>query len=391
VSERDSRLCARRPRATAVVAASVLSAVLPLGAALSACAPAEPGLPYGARAEDCATCHTAHYDEWRASRHAGSATSPVLAALLPRVEAAWGTSARDRCVACHSPGHGGDDGIGCVACHAAVGNRGEQNGALVVDTSLPLAGPFADPEPTDAHVTSTRSLLGSPSLCGTCHEVHGPGLFEEPTLTEYRTSAEGHFGTTCADCHMPALDDAPIADGALRARPRHDHRFVGVDPAWGAPPDVAAHARQAATALLARAMTLTARLDGGDVEILLQNTGAAHTVPTGAAFLRDIWVDVRVVDASGRVFEVARVIELGARLLREDGREVALPTDAQRVEARALAPGGHRSARVALPADAVPPLSVEASLRARPVRADALAALGLPEAPVLEIAEEHAE
>lgn len=362
-----------------------LAATLAATACIGGCVGDGDALPFGTRAEDCGACHAAQHAEWSASRHAASAASPVFEALLPRVADRWGTVARDRCLACHAPGHGGDDAIGCVSCHAAVGNRGEQNAALVVDLDAPLAGPFAATEPTAAHQTTTRALLASPVLCGTCHEVRGPGLLDEPTLSEYRASAQAREGRSCVDCHMRELNRAAIAVGATEARPRREHRFAGVDPAWGATPDEQARATTEAQALLASALSLSARwIDATHAEIRLDNVGAGHDVPTGAAFLRDIWVDARVVDAAERARDLPRVIELGARMLHGD-REVTLPTDADRIEARGLASGDHRSVVIELPGGDVHGRRVEAVLRARAVRSDILESLGLPALGALEV------
>lgn len=347
----------------AVAAALGLTAAAALG--LPACA-GDP-LPGGARAEDCGQCHIAEYNAWSGSRLAvgadADATSPVFRALLPRVAAAWGSVARARCVSCHSPGFGGDHGVGCVTCHAAVGNRGVQNGALVVDLGAPLAAAAEPGASTTAHDTEVRDYLTSPELCGTCHVVHGPGLFEEVTLDELRASADPE--RTCAGCHMPKLPSG----GA-------DHRFTGVDPAWGAEAGAAERAASESAALLARAVTLEL-LDGeSGIEVRLTNTGGGHSVPTGVTFLRDFWVDVRLVDSEGVVFELPRVIELGARMTYA-GEEVDLPTDADAIEARVLAPEASVTAPIAVPLEATPPIAIDATFRARAVSSRAMVALGL--------------
>lgn len=315
-----------------------------------------PALPLGTRAEDCGTCHEAQRAQWQGSRHAASARSPVFEAMLAPVEKAWGTAAKARCVACHAPGHGGDEGIGCVTCHAAVGNRGERNGALVVDLDAPLAGPGGDVD-TPAHRTTTRGFLSSASLCGTCHEVHGPGLLEEPTLTEFRASPFGS-GDRCLGCHG--------GEGESQ-----DHRFVGLDPPWGAPPEMAARAAEDARGLLERALCLEVQHDEAGVKVTLVSEQTGHAVPTGITALRDVWVDVEWTDALGHRVVQPRVMELGARLTR-DGVEVALFTDATLIEPRGLSPGESRAWRA-------PPgsHSVVATLKARAVRASALSALGL--------------
>ena len=301
--------------------------------------------------------------------------------------------ARDRCVGCHEPGHAGDGGIGCVTCHAAVGNRSEQDAELVVELAAPLAGPIADAAPTDAHGSRQGEFLTSASLCLTCHEVTGPALFVEPTRAEYEASFAPGEGLTCADCHMPARDDGPWVEGGA-TRPRTDHRFIGFDPPWGASAAEAADAAKRTRALLAVALDLELLEDdlepgeSGAFTIALTNSGAGHAVPTGVALLREIWIELRLIDATdativhlgaldagGRPIGQASPLELGDQPLA-DGAPIAVPTDADDLLRRALAPDERREVRVATDLG-VPPIRAEATLRARAIRADTMIALGL--------------
>jgi len=342
-------------------------------------------LPFGARAEDCGSCHVTERAEWSSSRHADSAGSPVLQAMLPAVEAAWGTFARTRCQGCHAPGHGGDDGIGCTACHAAIGNHAERDGMLAVDETMPMAGPWADTEPTPAHASRSGAFLATDGLCGTCHEVTGPGLLVEPTLTEFRASPQAAIGQSCIDCHMP-VDEAPrpvTADGT-RERPVRSHRFVGFDPPWGAPPDEAARAAARTRTLLAAALVLSTEAREGAIDVSVENQGAGHSVPTGASFLRDLWVDL---ERDG-VLVSERVLTIGDRPTHA-GEPVALLTQADDVVHGSLAPG--QAAHALVPVDG----PVDVVLRGRALRADVLETLGLgaraDELPIHEIARVHAE
>jgi hypothetical protein len=349
----------------------------------SACGAPAPGdaLPLGDDAESCGGCHEEHRDQWRGSAHARSARSPVFRALLPEVERAWGAPARRRCEGCHAPEHSSDEGIGCLSCHAAVGNHAERDGRLAVDPTRPLAGSLPDPQPTLAHRSEPRGFLGSPSLCGTCHELTGPALVEEPTLSEYRASPQAAASITCADCHLPDDGVRPVSNDATRARPTTSHRFVGFDPPWGAPPEEAAAAAARTRALLATALSLELAPAEGGVEVVVTNVGAGHAVPTGATTLRDLWVDVEV---DGEPV-APRVLRLGDRPMAGD-HPVALLTDADRVAKGSLPPGASRRVFVPAAADA----AVVARLRGRAVRDEVLEALGLGhrrgEVPTLEIA-----
>ena len=323
----------------------------------------EPGILVDPGSDTCGGCHPGQHAAWAVSGHAASMVSPVFLAMLPHVEASWGADARDTCVGCHQPDHGPDHAIGCVSCHAAVGNREERDGLLLVDLGLPVAGPFSDPVPTAAHGSRQSDLVASPSLCGTCHEVSGPRHFVEQTLTEYRASPAAAAGETCATCHFPRTDVGAAALGGPTDRPLADHRAVGFAPVR-----------------LASALTLelSGASDGRSFDVRLTNTGAGHHVPTGVSFLRDIYVDVILTDATGAEHLTPRAIDLRSHLTR-DGYEVALATDADQIVSHALAPEEAAEAHIGAPAALVSPIRAEAVLRAREIRKDALLALDLGE------------
>jgi hypothetical protein len=311
---------------------------------LLGCAPLEQ-LPMGSASNDCGSCHEDHYRDWQSSAHAQS-VSPLLQAMLPEVEAQWGSFARSQCEGCHAPSHGDDEAIGCVSCHSAIGNHGERDGLLTVDLAAPISGPFADAEPTPAHASRVYGFLPSESLCGTCHEITGPNLVREPTLTEFRASPQAAAGQTCIDCHAPRREVRPLVpDGRLR--PTRSHRFSGFD-----------------AELLASALALRAERRGEILEVVLTNTGAGHSVPTGAAFLRDIWVDVEV---DGMVIAPS-ILRIGDQPTHA-GVPVPLLTRADAVRIGSLAPGAEVRASIAAPPGAT------VILRARPARIEVLQAL----------------
>lgn len=368
--------------------------------ALVGCAGVDHPLPFGAAASDCATCHTEQAESFGRSAHARSDRSPVLEALIPRAAEAWGAGAADRCARCHTPSHAalhpaaGPDveaTVTCVSCHAAVGNRGERDGLLLVDLGAPLGGPIADPEPTPAHGSRETALVSSASLCGTCHEVTGPSVFVEETLTEHRAASPGPDDPSCASCHMPRRGPGLAALGASRERALRDHGFVGLDPPWGASPDEQARAAAESAELIASALSLELTREGEVLTVHLVNVGARHAVPTGVSFLRDVWVDVEITHPNGELTTLPRVIELGDQPTRE-GQPVALITDADAVERRSLAFGAERTASSSIPADAI---AVRGVLRARAFREEVLTALGLAarsgEVPVLEAREASLE
>lgn len=296
----------------------------------------------------CGECHPRHLAEWSTSGHARSAVTPAFQAFLPEVEAGWGAEARAACEGCHAGAAGVEPTpqIGCVTCHAATGNRGTRDGRLTVRAGAPLAGPG---RALDApHPTRDGAFLRAPDLCGTCHEVTGPNLFIEPTLTEFRASPAAAAGLTCQSCHAPK-----VAGGHT------DHRFRGFG----------------ADELLASALRLELTpLPAGGARVTLTNVGAGHAVPTGARLMRALWVEVDAHDGA----PPQRVITLGADLRDADGAPVALPTDATSATVTALDPGASLAADVARHQAAGAPLT--ATLYARALEGGMAAALGLEDA-----------
>lgn len=350
----------------------VLVAMMLLGAA--GCARAEAGLPLGDSRGNCGACHAEQAESFERSAHAHSAESPVLAALLPEVERAWGASAAEACSSCHAPRHARageepDVSVTCISCHSAVGNRAERDGRLVLDTRLGVAGPFEGPEAGEAHATRPSTFLASPSLCGTCHEVTGPGLFVEPTWTEHQASTAFAEGEHCMDCHMPALADGPA--GGLRDRPRRDHAFVGVDPPWGASEERAERASRETSALLRSALRLAAEQEGDLLVVEVENLSGAHSVPTGIAMLRELVVEVAWLDAEGAVLERDVAMVLHDQPVSDEA-PVALPTSADHVEVHRLGAEETRRVRLAFAAGAT---GAQVRLRFRAFRQDVLDAL----------------
>jgi hypothetical protein len=261
---------------------------------------------------------------------------------------------------------------------------------LTVDLGVPISGPFSDPASTPAHGSREYALLESPDLCGTCHEVTGPGLLAETTLDEFNASGLADGGTSCATCHMPEIAPGAVSVGQTNTRTRSDHSFVGVDPPWGASPaeQTAAASRTLMLLRMGLALGATTSGDGQALDVTVTNQ-AGHAIPTGATYLRGVWVDVDLTGADGAASPVPSVITLDSQPMLE-GQPVALLTQADSVDSSELAAGGTISVRVPYPAGLTSPVTAVVTLRARAVRADVLDALGLgdsgAEVPTHEVA-----
>lgn len=291
----------------------------------------------------CATCHVEQAERHAVSRHAQAARSEVFVALRARAQQAWRAAAF--CDGCHRPVGGSEAGLGCLTCHASTGNLGRGDGALVLSPDGPVQ--VGLPSGRAPHSVGGTGFVSSADLCGTCHEVEGPGPFRESQYTHWQKSPAGQRNQTCQSCHMPKRD------GSTEHRPRG--LLAGSD--------------DEVQQWLAEAVDLELRREAEDqVVVRITSRLQGHMLPDGASFLRALWLDVRVdgVAVDGRRW-------LSARLFQGE-REVVLPTEADRAEPQGLLPGESRQERFVVPVGR----ALQACLRFQRYRPDLIEALGLP-------------
>jgi hypothetical protein len=264
---------------------ALLLAALPLACAAPQDAPTRTAhstwLPDEA---DCAACHADIADEWSRSRHHQSFTNIDFQRSYAREPAPF-------CRECHAPEHArlpasaADElGVGCLACHG--------DGTAIVTG---LARTTGDPP----HILR-RDPAFATATCARCHEFdfparsgRPPGTMMQTTMREHRASA--HADRSCADCHMPRSDSD---------HPRHD---------FAATRDPAA---------MRRALLVSARRDGHDLQLDLRTPDVGHAFPTGDLFRR---------------------LAVHAVLLAPDGREVV---HRSRYLARHFVPRHHPDGRI---------------------------------------------
>lgn len=290
--------------------------------ALGACDPTPEPL---SRAElldpsQCVDCHPAHVAQWRNSTHANAARDPVFQAMNQRYLRETGDTDPTLCVGCHAPlavqtGALADptaidalpeglSGVGCMWCHQVDAVTGTHNAALTVAEDVTLRGGIADPIQTWAHESAWSPLLDrdapeASSTCGACHDVVLPnGVHLERTYAEWQDSV---FDTTgparlgCGHCHMPGSTAKVVPDGP--ARTVHDHTMPGIsvldDPAH------AAAVQQALDGSVQTSICVAPASAGSEIAVVLENVGAGHGFPSGAAKHRRVWVEL-VATAAGQ-------------------------------------------------------------------------------------------
>lgn len=370
--------------------------------------------------ETCAECHQREADEWSKSAHAHAMRDPVFQALVARA-GEESPDTRAFCVSCHSNvGTAAQaidadytfaslpdvvmEGVTCESCHRVqsvrtrIGNAGQD-----LDPTAPMQGTVYAGNASAAHDTVKSDVLGASELCGSCHDVSVGGLQLEQPYEEWSAGPAREDGQVCIDCHMPGGYGETVPNYGLEPRPIRRHTFLGPGALmWlsDLPEDEVREVRHEVAQQLERSLdiavvTPAAALGGSrtTLRVVLQNTVRGHRFPTGSAFFRELWLRLRVTDASGlTLFDsgdadihgepVASALWLSARLLDADGRPTLYPWRAASIESHALEPLERRAIDVPIdvPAGVVGPLQVEASLVFQSFPSALLGELGLPAA-----------
>lgn len=279
--------------------------------------------------EACSTCHPSHVEEWSTSAHAHASEDPVFRALNRLGQEETDGALGAFCVRCHAPlavrtgatTNGldldalepADRGVSCAFCHRVSGVPGHANGELTLDERGPFFGGIANPVQTTFHGAAASPYVGgdvakTSRMCGACHDVVLKPPFVETELALERTYAEwqesvfapaaGRAGLGCAGCHLPVVESGPVASvPGAPARSRHAHDFFGVDTplvegAPGAARQLAGVQAQLDTTLRVD-VCVTPRPGGAStIDVTLENVGAGHAFPSGAAHNRRVWVEL---------------------------------------------------------------------------------------------------
>jgi len=247
------------------------------------------------------------------------------------------------------------EGVSCVVCHALDAAPGVGEGSAPFhpnESGLTSLGSFAgpnqsnpDPVPVPDHRIREGGYMGdqfaSSQLCGACHVVQvdldGGGvdrfakdqgdLVLQTTFLEWGDEYLSTFGGDlsgargCVSCHAPGgtaalVSSAPFGQSAP-TRTVRDHTFPGVDydltPGHPGLSDDQFAAQLAETETLLKSaaqvnVSASVQPDANGnnfltAEVSVSNLGAGHTLPTGFAFVRQMWLEVAAnqVNADGSV------------------------------------------------------------------------------------------
>lgn len=298
--------------------------------------------------EVCGGCHSEIFDQWKNSMHYLSHKDPVYlrTALFFRkgLTHAGEIKEAESCVKCHTPVGNltgfpvnvSDDlsrtpeiatqGIQCDYCHSAESVTRIHNNGLVLkpghgedDPGVKL-GPFDDAAP-DFHEARYSKLHTEAEICGTCHDVKHIvfGTDLETTYTEWKSSPyyskDPAKNIPCQGCHMfqkpgvPATGSTPrpenpgsAADGSMERPHIFTHYFSGGNS--GVPGMFDGKGKgEMAVERLQNAATLSldaSKINEKRLSVTVANTGAGHSIPTGVADLRQVWLEITIKDKDNK-------------------------------------------------------------------------------------------
>ncbi len=375
--------------------------------------------------EACKDCHPDHYREWSGSMHAYAAEDPVFLAMNARGQRETDGALGTFCVGCHAPlavqlglTDDGTDlervpsrlrGVTCAFCHQVTDVEGTHNNPLRVVLDGVMRGAFADPSGEAGHDSEysplhDRRTLESSSLCGSCHDIVTPaGLHLERTFAEWKeslfSSDDPGQRASCGQCHMRGRDGLVADVEGVGLRRVHDHSMPGIDVALTDFPERDAQragVERDLAGLMVSELCVTPREGGVVAELALENIGAGHAAPSGAAQDRRMWVELVAWVGGERAYESGVVGDgepvvgledpdlwlLRDRLLGAEGQEVHMFWEAVAIESDLLPPPrtlpgqpGYvdphvtRAYRFATPAE---PERITVRVRVRPMGLDVL-------------------
>ncbi len=375
----------RKSRFIALALVAVVTLVVGAASAVAEPVPVEPGNAKPANFEPASACgcHSALVEQWQKSLHAQALTDPIYVAKLEEAKKA-NPALGPFCNKCHGPaatmtGEAGAaelsvgvaDGITCAWCHQVTGNDGKEiaNTSQLVLPDGTRRAQIKDPQAP--HKAAYSEFHESPEFCGGCHNVNHPinGMHLEATYSEYIESPWAKEGVTCQDCHMSLAPGTigPYEGVAAAGGPKRGNiysmSFVGANVELG---DAAA-----ATALLKSAAELDVEVPeivggGADVKVTITNVGAGHHLPTGLTEVREMWLEVSLIDGSGNKTPVGER-RFGTILQDDEGNAPVELWEATKIKSDDRIPAREsvtETYRVTLP-DGVEAATLEAALRYR--------------------------
>ncbi|MGQ9730687.1 MAG: multiheme c-type cytochrome [Candidatus Zipacnadales bacterium] len=281
----------------------------------------------------CKACHKELYEQWQGTMHSQASSDPFYMGTFQLASRETDGLVDQFCSRCHTPvgalageippvdhsrlSEVSAQGIFCDFCHTLEGQERIANARYIVRPGEVKLGPFGDGNAV-VHKVQFSEFHTRPEFCGTCHDVDHPvnGL---PLETTYREWAAGPYNTgivetqtTCQDCHMTpgpgVMKPNPGKASELGEKRPHiwTHSMVGgggLAALLGetALMEAARQRLQAAAEMKLYGPDEVSQGTQAEIKVAITNVGCGHHLPTGVTELRDMWLELTVTEAQGKV------------------------------------------------------------------------------------------
>jgi hypothetical protein len=244
----------------------------------------------------CGTCHVDIYSSWKNSLHAFSLSDPVFDAAYMQAIKESGEEARRLCLRCHAPltivnedydlSEGVTrEGVTCDFCHTITEvHLDNPETPFSVDVGLVKRSVLRRAS-SPVHDVAYSELHESSDLCGGCHDYESPnGTLIMSTYDEWKRGPYAPEGIQCQNCHMARTVGKVVSPDVKVTEAEHIHLH-----------NLIRDADQLRSALAVRIINVERMNWGISVEVLVENVGSGHMVPTGIPS-REIVLTVAVHD-----------------------------------------------------------------------------------------------
>ncbi len=221
-----------------------------------------------------------------------------------------------------------EEGVSCLTCHRITEATSQGNASYSIELTNRKKYPFEDDESTTGEYLGHKFINAKPNIhkesymkplykdskyCASCHDETSPitnkqivSTFKEWEASPYNNKEDKTKNKSCIDCHMTYLQDdkfEPLkgisTDGGVVKNDVKVHYFAGSNHFLAGLKDK--KNEEQILQLLRTSAKLDVNIKDNQLLVGVQNVGAGHHLPTGVADFRELWLDITITDATGKI------------------------------------------------------------------------------------------
>ena len=221
-----------------------------------------------------------------------------------------------------------EQGVSCAGCHSITKATPKGNSSFALGlakrkrylfegksskTKTWITDHLINANPQTHKKEYMRPLYKKSELCASCHDEFLPHTGKEVVTTfkqwrhsPYNDPKHPKKHKECIDCHMTYMQDGKFTPlhgrstkGGKLKKDIKVHYFAGGNHFLAGLKSEENESQS--LQLLRTSAKLDATIKKGKLLIGVTNTGAGHKLPTGAADFRQLWLDITLTDAGGRI------------------------------------------------------------------------------------------